>query len=109
MKTVLITGSQGFIGSYLCDELLRNGYQVIGIDNYSKYGKIARPHDNHENFCFYEEDVIGLEKRDVERFSQVDYIIAGAAMIGGILGGSKSSCVTLVAATFGPLSLNSCL
>ena len=84
MKTVLITGSQGFIGSYLCDDLLRNGYRVIGIDNYSKYGKIARPHDNHENFVFYEEDVVGLEKRDIERFSQVDYIIAGAAMIGGI-------------------------
>ena len=84
MKTVLITGSQGFIGSYLCDDLLRNGYRVIGIDNYSKYGKISRPHDNHENFVFYEEDVVGLEKRDIERFSQVDYIIAGAAMIGGI-------------------------
>jgi len=84
MKTVLVTGSQGFIGSYLCNDFLRNGYRVIGVDNYSKYGKIARPHDNHENFVFYEEDVVGLEKRDIGRFSQVDYIIAGAAMIGGI-------------------------
>ena len=84
MKTVLVTGSQGFIGSYLCNELLSIGYRVIGIDNYSKYGKISRPHDSHKNFLFYEEDVIGIEKRDLTRFSGVDYIIAGAAMIGGI-------------------------
>ena len=84
MKTVLITGSQGFIGSYLCNELLEKGYSVIGVDNYSKYGKIIRPHDSHENFSFYEEDMIGIETRDALRFSNVDYIIAGAAMIGGI-------------------------
>jgi len=38
-KRVLCTGSQGFIGSYLCNELLEKGYEVWGIDNYSKYGK----------------------------------------------------------------------
>ena len=84
MKTVLVTGSQGFIGSYICKELLSREYHVIGIDNYSKYGKIARPHDTHKNFTFYEEDVVGLESRNTDRFISVDYIIAGAAMIGGI-------------------------
>jgi len=84
MKTVLVTGSQGFIGSYLCGDLLSHGYHVIGIDNYSKYGKVIRAHDKHENFTFYEEDVIGIEQRQIERFSGVDFIVAGAAMIGGI-------------------------
>ena len=84
MKTVCITGAQGFIGSYLCKDLLDAGYHVIGIDNYSKYGKIARPHDNHPNFTFYEEDVVGIEKRDLLRFQNVDAIIAIAAKIGGI-------------------------
>ena len=90
MKTVLITGSQGFIGSYLCNEFLRLGFKVIGIDNYSKYGPIVRPHDNHENFFFYEMDVIDLKhwddevKRIPEIFKEVNYIIAGAALIGGI-------------------------
>ena len=37
MKKILVTGSQGFIGSYICNELLDNGYNVVGIDNYSKY------------------------------------------------------------------------
>ncbi len=38
MKKILLTGSQGFIGSYICNELLNNGYEVIGVDNYQKYG-----------------------------------------------------------------------
>ena len=34
-KTILITGIAGFIGSNLADRLVREGYQVIGIDNLS--------------------------------------------------------------------------
>lgn len=33
MKTVLITGAAGFIGSHLCDKFINNGFFVIGIDN----------------------------------------------------------------------------
>ncbi len=88
-KTVLITGSQGFIGSYICNELLDQGYRVIGIDNFSKYGVVKRSHDNNSNFRLIEEDcsrdsfktnfINGKEKE-----LEIDYIIAGAAMIGGI-------------------------
>ena len=79
---ILVTGSQGFVGSYLCTELLENGYGVVGIDNYSKYGKVKRPHDNHSNFEFIEGDVIDIFK--THYFFDVDYIICLAAMIGGI-------------------------
>jgi nucleoside-diphosphate-sugar epimerase len=79
---VLVTGSQGFVGSYLCAELLQCGYEVIGIDNYSKYGKVKRPHDNHHNFSFFEGDVIDVFKK--YSFFDVSYIICLAAMIGGI-------------------------
>jgi len=88
-KTVLITGSQGFIGSYICNELLSSGYQIIGVDNYSKYGKVTRPHDKNSDFRLIEDDcskdsfktkfIDGDEKETV-----INYIIAGAAMIGGI-------------------------
>jgi UDP-glucose 4-epimerase len=37
---VLVSGSAGFIGGYVVEELLRRGYKVVGIDNYSKYGKV---------------------------------------------------------------------
>ena len=40
MKNVVVTGSAGFIGGYLVEELLRTGYSVTGVDNYSKYGPV---------------------------------------------------------------------
>lgn len=82
---ILVTGSQGFIGSYVCQNLLARGHEVIGIDNYEKYGKIERPHDSNENFHFYEGDV-----RDYNFLMEVvhkhlpEVIIAGTAKIGGI-------------------------
>jgi nucleoside-diphosphate-sugar epimerase len=32
---VLVTGAVGFLGSHLCDSLLREGKRVIGVDNFS--------------------------------------------------------------------------
>src|SRR5574340_1766977 len=88
-KTVLVTGSQGFIGSYICNELLASGYKVIGVDNYSKYGRVKRPHDNHSEFRLIETDCSDNSfKNDFisgkEKDTKIDFIIAGAAMIGGI-------------------------
>jgi len=65
MKKILITGSQGFIGSYLCAEFLNQGYRVIGVDNFSKYGPITRPHDNHPNFELIEMDVIDFDTKNI--------------------------------------------
>ena len=42
MQKVLVSGSAGFIGGYVVEELLGAGYAVVGIDNYSKYGKVAQ-------------------------------------------------------------------
>ena len=33
MKSVLITGAAGFLGSHLCDRFINEGYRVIGMDN----------------------------------------------------------------------------
>jgi len=56
---------------------------VVGIDNYSKYGKVAKSYDGHPNYHFVEGDA-----RDVELMTRLlsdcDHFIAGAAMIGGI-------------------------
>lgn len=83
MKTVLLTGSQGFIGAFLCAELLANNYVVYGVDNYSKYGPVARPHDEHTNFSLIEGDVEDISDLIADQL-EIDYVIAGAAMIGGI-------------------------
>jgi len=85
MTKILITGSQGFIGSYLCAEFLEKGYDVVGVDNFSKYGPITRPHDNHPNFHLLEMDVRDINTEEpMPLFQDVEYIIAGAALIGGI-------------------------
>ncbi len=55
---ILITGAAGFLGSHLCDYLLADGHQVVGMDNF-----ITGNHDNiahlmgNENFSFYKHDV----------------------------------------------------
>ena len=46
MKT-LVSGSSGFIGGYVVEELLRRGHEVIGIDNFSKYGKVEKSYDDN--------------------------------------------------------------
>ncbi|MHA7773706.1 NAD-dependent epimerase/dehydratase family protein [Roseibium sp. M-1] len=37
MKTVLVTGSAGFIGYYLCTRLLKDGFRVVGLDAMTDY------------------------------------------------------------------------
>jgi dTDP-glucose 4,6-dehydratase len=32
-KRVLITGAAGFLGSHLCDRFIKEGFQVVGMDN----------------------------------------------------------------------------
>jgi len=83
MEKVLVSGSAGFIGGYVVEELLGAGYKVVGIDNFSKYGPVKKSYDHHPRYDFVEGDA-----RDVDLMTQLlsdcEQFIAGAAMIGGI-------------------------
>lgn len=83
MNKVVVTGSAGFIGGYIVEELLRQGHQVVGVDNYSKYGSVAKSYDGNPHY----ELIVG-DVQDVELMTRVlsdaDHFIAGAALIGGI-------------------------
>jgi UDP-glucose 4-epimerase len=83
MEKVLVSGSAGFIGGYLVEELLGRGYEVVGIDNFSKYGRVRKSYDDNPRYKLVEGDC-----RDVELMTGLltdcDHFIAGAAMIGGI-------------------------
>ena len=80
---ILLTGSAGFISGYLVPELLNNGHEVVGIDNFSKYGKVTRSFDNHPNYHFVEGDAKDIDLMK-ELIADCDQVIACAAMIGGI-------------------------
>lgn len=80
---ILVTGSAGFIGGYLVEELLNAGHTVVGIDNYSKYGKVEKSYDSHPNYRFTEGDAKDTELMK-KLIAPCDQVVACAAMIGGI-------------------------
>ena len=79
----LVTGSAGFIGGYLTSELLRRGYLVRGVDNFSKYGPRTCPHDGDPRFEFTEGDAAD-PRLMASLLADCDYFVAAAAMVGGI-------------------------
>ena len=80
---ILVTGSAGFIAGYLVQQLLEGGHEVIGLDNFSKYGPVERSFQADPRFRFLRADA-----RDVDLLKELaaecDHFIACAARIGGI-------------------------
>src|SRR5215210_5435339 len=55
---ILITGAAGFLGSHLCDRLLSDGHEVIGIDNFVTGNPENITHlMGNGKFSFYKHDV----------------------------------------------------
>ena len=80
---VLVSGSSGFIGGYIVEELLRQDYEVVGVDNFSKYGRIQKSYDSHPNYKLLEGDASDPVFMR-EALEGCHHFIAGAALIGGI-------------------------
>ena len=58
MKKVLITGAAGFLGSHLCERFIKEGMEVIGMDNLITGSMKNIEHlMPHEQFSFYHHDV----------------------------------------------------
>jgi UDP-glucose 4-epimerase len=80
---ILITGAAGFINGYLVPELLEAGHEVIGLDDFSKYGRLTKSYDDHPCYRFVEGDAKDTSLLR-ELAADVDQVVASAAMIGGI-------------------------
>ncbi|MCH6234028.1 UDP-glucuronic acid decarboxylase family protein [Cognataquiflexum rubidum] len=58
MKRILVTGGAGFLGSHLCDLLLKEGNEVLCVDNLFTGRKVNIHHLlNNKNFEFLRHDV----------------------------------------------------
>ncbi|MDE6285243.1 MAG: UDP-glucose 4-epimerase GalE [Bacilli bacterium] len=83
MKNVLVTGCCGYIGSHTCVELLNNGYNVIGLDNFSNSKPIVLDkikEISQKSIEFYEGDM--LDKNVLNKVfeeNKIDFVIDFAA------------------------------
>ena len=89
MKTYLITGGAGFIGSTIAQKLLENGERVVVVDNFNDFydpqlkKENIKPFLENQNFEVYEvdiRDVKGLSK--IFNENKIDIVIHLAAMAG---------------------------
>jgi len=81
---LLITGSEGSLAQSVITLLLEQGHEVVGVDNFSRYGQI----DRVRRYEFYERDL--TEPQAVREVCQdIDAIIQAAAQIYGVKGFHK--------------------
>jgi UDP-glucose 4-epimerase len=79
---ILVTGGAGFIGSHLCEKLLKDGHVVHAIDTFAT-GAIDNlaTATKHKNFFFQQESILDLKAMRVA-ISKSDYVFHLAASVG---------------------------
>jgi nucleoside-diphosphate-sugar epimerase len=80
---ILVTGAAGFICGYAVQELLDAGHDVVGLDNFSKYGRVRKSYDGHPRYRFVEGDAKSVDLLS-DLLDGCDHMLAAAARIGGI-------------------------
>jgi dTDP-glucose 4,6-dehydratase len=77
MPTCLVTGGAGFLGSHLCDELLRRGHRVICVDNLETGSLRNIAHIRRPEFVFVQSDIV--EPYSIDEPVDVVYHLASPA------------------------------
>jgi len=83
MATALVTGGAGFLGSHLCDELLRRGHRVVCVDNFETGNLTNIEHIRVPEFVvmhvdivkpFYVEEPVDVVYHLASPASPIDYL-----------------------------------
>lgn len=76
MKTILITGGAGFIGSHLCERYFKAGHKIICLDNLQTTGSTKNIEHllNKKNFKFIKHDIV----RPINFKEKIDWIFNSA-------------------------------
>lgn len=88
MKTIVVTGCAGFIGSHLTEKLLAQGYRVVGIDNFDPFYDVHIKRRNMQgyaqdpNFDFLEVDLADADALRAVFPAQTDLIVHLAGKAG---------------------------
>ncbi len=89
MSTLLVTGSAGFIGFHLCQRLLAEGHQVIGLDNFNDYYDVGLKRRR------------SAQLRELPGFTEVEGDLCDQALLDKILSEHKPERVCNLAAQAG--------
>jgi nucleoside-diphosphate-sugar epimerase len=90
MKTYIVTGAAGFIGSKVSESLLKEGHRVVGLDNLNQAYDVRMKHyrldrlKKETNFAFLKADISDLPTIEalIETTTHADAVINLAAMAG---------------------------
>lgn len=89
MRTALVTGSAGFIGSYVCERLLRDGFRVIGVDAMTDYYAVSLKQDRLATLLQF------------EHFSTIEDYVEKPGFLKGLFAQEKPDVVIHLAAQAG--------
>lgn len=82
---ILVTGAAGFIGSWCARELLKDGHNLIGIDNFNDYYNPEYKKSNVKDIKIklYKEDIRDYDKlKKIFSENKIDTVVHLAAMVG---------------------------
>lgn len=95
----LVTGAAGFIGSHLCEKLIHEGYDIIGIDSFARYyprdrklANLASPRQS-KHFTFVEGDLVSLNLSRLMKGVECVFHLAAQPGVRGSWGASFSDYV----------------